>query len=125
MSTLFPGIITVDCTADTNNESCPLLKMGGKDFFGKVFSILRVFLSSERRWVLKWVFNDVLHKLFPQTVLDRVKLIISDGDQQECWSIDNSVEMFMKVDKRGRCGWHIVNRNFITHALPWKSFPGK
>ena len=31
----------------------------------------------------------------------------------------------MKGAKRGRCGWHIVNRNFSTHVLPKKSFPGK
>ena len=115
---MFTDAITVDCTADTNNESRPLLTMGGTYSFGKVFIFLRVFLPNERRWVLRWVFNIVFHKLFPHTILDRVQLIISDGDQQECGSIDNTVGVFMKGAKRGRCGWHIVNRNFLTHVLP-------
>ena len=51
---------------------------------------------------------------FSSDILSRIKLIISDGDQQECGSIDNGIGMFMKVPKRGRCGWHIVNRNFST-----------
>ena len=48
MFTLFPEVITVDCTADTNNESRPLLTMGGKDANGKVFIFLRVFLPNEK-----------------------------------------------------------------------------
>ena len=125
MFTLFPEVITVDCTADTNNESRPLLTMGGKDANGKVFMFLRVFLPNEKRWIFRWVFNIVLHKFFHKDVLNRIKLIISDGDQQECGSIDNAIGMFMKGAKRARCGWHIVNRNFSTHVLPKKSFPGK
>ena len=52
----------------------------------------------------------MLHKLFHKDVLNRIKLIISDGDQQECGSIDNAIGMFMKGAKRARCGWHIVNQ---------------
>ena len=46
---MFPEVITIDCTADTNNESRPLLTMGGKDSIGNVFIFLRVFLPNERR----------------------------------------------------------------------------
>ena len=77
---LYPEVITVDCTADINNESRPLLTMAGKDSLGKKNIFLRVFLPNERRWVFRWIFNVVLHKLFPLSVLHRVKLIISDGD---------------------------------------------
>ena len=45
MFTLFPEVITVDCTTDTNTESRPLLTMGGKDADGKVFIFLRVFFA--------------------------------------------------------------------------------
>ena len=60
---------------------------------------------------------------FSSDILSRIKLIISDGDQQECGSIDNAIGMFMQSAKRGRCGWHIVNRNFNTHVLARSCFP--
>ena len=59
---IFPKVITVDYTSGTNNESRPLLTMGGKDSLDKVFIFLRVFLPNERRWVFRWIFNVVLHK---------------------------------------------------------------
>ena len=50
---LFPEVITVDCTADTNNEAGPLLIMAGKDSFGKMFIFLRAFLPNESNWVFR------------------------------------------------------------------------
>ena len=45
---MFPEVLTVDCTSDTNNESRPLLTMNGKDSNGKMFTVLREFLSNEQ-----------------------------------------------------------------------------
>ena len=44
---MFPEVLTVDCTSDTNNESRPLLTMNGKDSNGKMFTVLRAFLPNE------------------------------------------------------------------------------
>jgi len=88
--------------------------MGNKDSLGKVFILLKIFLLNERIWMFHWIFNVVLHTIFSAEVMGRLILIISDGDQQECGSIDNVVGMFMKGAKRG---WHIVNRNFNTKVL--------
>ena len=40
-------------------------------------------------------FHVVLHKIFPHSILARSKLIIYDGDQQKCGSINSAVRMFM------------------------------
>ena len=48
--------------------------------------------------------------------------MISDSDQQECGSIDNAMGVFMKLAKCGRCGGHIINRNFNTKVLARSRF---
>ena len=122
---MFPEVITVDCTADTNNEARPLLTMAGKDSYGRMFIFLRAFLPNERNWGFRWIFSIVLPNFFHQTILSRIRLIISDGDAQECTSIDNAVNLYFPQVKRGRCGWHLVDRNFDTAVLSKSSFPGK
>ena len=91
---MFPEVITVDCTADTNNEARPLLTMAGKYFYGRMFIFLRAFLPNERNWVFRWIFSIVLPKFFHKIILSRIRLIISDGDAQECTSIDNAVNLY-------------------------------
>ena len=91
---LFPEVVTVHCTADTNYEARPLLTMADKDSFGKIFIIMNAFLPNERSWIFRWIFSVVLPKLVDRTVLSRIRLIISDGDAQEFTIIDSAVNIF-------------------------------
>ena len=68
---MFPEVITVDCTADTNNEARPLLTMAGKDFYGRMFIFLRAFLLNERNWVFCCIFSIVLPKFFQTSTFQR------------------------------------------------------
>ena len=92
---MFPEVIAVDTTNDTNNESRPLLTMTGKDSNCKMFTFLRAFLPNEKGWVFRWVFSVVFPKLFGNTILSRIKLIITDGDSQEFNQLDSAIEEFM------------------------------
>ena len=47
---LFPEIMTVNTVASTNKENRPLLTITGKDSNGKMFIILRAFLTHEQSW---------------------------------------------------------------------------
>ena len=80
---MFPEVIAVDTTNNTNNESRPLLIRAGKDSNGKMFTFLRAFLPNEKGWVFRWVFSVVLPKLFGNTILKCIQVIITDGDAQE------------------------------------------
>jgi hypothetical protein len=42
-----------------------------------------------------------------------VKLVITDGDSQECEQMDAAIETVFKGAKRCRCGWHIVDRGWV------------
>jgi hypothetical protein len=43
----------------------------------------------------------------------QVKLVITDGDSQECEQMDAAIDMVFTGAKRRQCGWHIVDRGMI------------
>ena len=53
-----------------------------------MFQILGLWLPNERSKVFRWIFNVVLTAMIPKNILQKVKVIISDEDQQECSEID-------------------------------------
>ena len=114
---MFPEVIKVDCTNDTNNESRPLLTMTGKDSNGKCFTLLRAFLPNQQNWVFRWIFSVVLPQVFGADVLHHIKVIISDGDANEMSQIDSAISMYMPHVYRVRCGWHIVDRGWEKHIV--------
>ena len=100
---MFPETILIDCTFHTNNEKRPFSSLIEKDRNSKTFTILRAFLSNERLWVFNWIFTQVLPKIF-DSIMQDVKLIISDGDSQEMAAIDNVISMHYPKARRTRCG---------------------
>ena len=108
----FPEVLFVDATAQTNNERRPLLLICGKDAKGKMFPVLRAFLPNERSWIFRWVFNVALPTLFSKSVLEKVNIIVSDGDSQEYSQIDICINNHLTKASRVRCGWHLVDRGW-------------
>ena len=120
---LFPEVITVDTLAGTNNETRPMLALGGKDSNGKMFIFLRAYLPNERGWIFRWIFSIVIPKMFSKTVLQRTQLVITDGDLQEYSQLDNAIQKYYPHVKRARCGWHIVDRSWEKHFPRTSEFP--
>ena len=81
--TLFPETIFVDVCEDTNNEGRPLFTMTGCDSDNKMYTFLRAFLPNQRTWGFRWIFCHVLPTMFSKKILDKIKIIISDGDSKE------------------------------------------
>ena len=109
---LFPEVIFVDTFKDTNDEGRPLLTISGCSSDGKMFTFLRSFFPNERTWCFRWIFSHVLPTLFSSEILERVNLIITDGDYCEITQIDNCLSKVMPNAQRGRCAWHAVNRGW-------------
>jgi hypothetical protein len=113
---LFPHVLKIDCTPGTNNEKRPLLTITGRDSLGKMFTVMRVFLPNERAWVFRWMFQEVLPLLLGITYLQRVQVMITDGDSQEFQQLDAAIAKFFPQTQRVRCGWHLVNRGWRGNA---------
>ena len=110
--TLFPYVIHVDATADTNKETFSLVTIGGKDSYGKMFVVLRAFLPCEKSWAYRWLFLTVLPKLLDNDALTCVKVAVSDGDSQEIGQLCSAIGRYFPDAYRIRCGWHIVDRGW-------------
>ena len=110
--TLFPYILHVDATADTNKETFSLVTIAGKDSYGKMFVILRAFLPCEKSWAYRWLFQTALSKLLDNDALTCVKVAVSDGDSQEIGQLCSAIGRFFPEAYRIRCGWHIVDRGW-------------
>ena len=73
----------MDTVSHTKSDKRPLLTISRRDSFGKMFIILRAFLRNERAWVFQWIFQIVLPALFSRYLLSQVKVIVTNGCQQE------------------------------------------
>ena len=114
---MFPEVVKVDCTNDTNNENRPLLTMTAKDSNGKCLTLLRSFLPNQQNWVFRWIFSVVLPQFFGHDVLHQIKVIVSDGDANEMSQIDSAISIYMPHVHRVRCGWHIIDRGWEKHIV--------
>ena len=92
----------------TNNEKRPLFTMCGKTTHGKMFTFMRVFVPHENTWIFRWIFCVALPQLFVKSIVDQIKIIISDCDSQEIQQLDNVISLFLPNILRVRCCWHIV-----------------
>jgi hypothetical protein len=110
----FPNVIKIDTTFGTNEQGLPLVTITGKTANNEVFVIARGNLPNERAFVFKWIFDEALPALFPSQVLNRVKLIISDGDSQEINQISSAVSPggTLEFAIRLQCVFHIVDRSW-------------
>ena len=117
MFTLYPYVLHVDVTAQTNNENRPLLVVTGQDADGEFFTVLRAFLPNERAWVFRWLFQQVFPTLLGEENLSQVRAIVTDGDAQQTSQLDLARERsYFKRAIRVRCMWHIVNRGWRTQG---------
>jgi len=57
----------------------------------------------------------ILPRVFGKPTMDKIRIIISDGDSQEIQQLDNVIAMFLPNILRVRCGWHIVFMDWKDH----------
>jgi hypothetical protein len=109
---LFHVSMHIDATADSNNEGRPLVTVTSKDSYGKMFFVLRAFLPSEQSWACKWLFQTVFPVLIGKYVLNKLSVVVTDGDSQEITQFEEAAKQFFPNVYRIRCSWHIIDRGW-------------
>ena len=109
---LYPEVIFIDCTSDTNKEKRSLCTITGKNAHGKMFTILRAFLPNERAWMFRWLFSIVFPNSFEPKLIKRINYMITDGDPQEFQQLDMAAQEHFPQAVRGRCGYHLASKGF-------------
>ena len=66
---MFPEVLFMDVTSQTNNEKRGLFLAAGKDSNAQAFTACHIVLPSEQRWVFQWIFSHGLPFLFGPNVL--------------------------------------------------------
>jgi hypothetical protein len=120
---LFPFVLHLDSVEDTNNEKRPLFTVTGRDSMGNMFTVLRAFLPNQCAWVFRWLFQSVFPRFFGLSLLNRISIIVTDGDSQETTQLDIAIKLYFPAAYRARCIWHIIDRGmhkYFPRALAKK-----
>ena len=107
---LFPEVIMVDVTMQTNKEDRPLFLLVIRDSQAKYIPILKIFLPNQKRWIFRWVFQNAIPSLLGKESLNKVQIMISDGDTDMYSQFDNAREQYYPNSWRLLCAFHLVDR---------------
>ena len=73
-------------------------------------------MPNQQSWMFRWIFSVVMPSLISKKLLEKVCIIISDGDSQFFTQIDNAIRPYFKNAKRIRCGWHLIHKGWERHV---------
>ena len=119
---LDPSVIKIDATSDTNNESRDLLTFTSRAPTGQYFICLQVFMPDARPSTFRWVFQVVLPDLLGQDVMNRIQMLMTDGDSHEIDELRKAIKLFMPWVYQGRCAWHIVYKGYDRRCPGVRAF---
>jgi hypothetical protein len=119
----FPEQVSVDETHGSNDEEWGLLTFTVQDMNGKQETVIRCWSPNNRAWLFRWLFQTSVPSLVGMAACRRTRLVICDGDPQECSQLDDALQVVFTRARRRRCGWHIVDRGWNNHF--GKSLCGK
>jgi hypothetical protein len=77
-----------------------------------MFFVLRAFLPIEQSWACKWLFQTVFPVLVGKDVLNKLSVVVTDGDSQEITQLEEAAKQFFPNVCRMRCSWHIIDRGW-------------
>jgi hypothetical protein len=117
---MFPEVLFMDVTSQTNNEKRGLFVVAGKDSCARGFTATRIFLPSEQKWVFSWIFGYALPFLFGHSVLKRNKIVITDGDSNMYESLNEHTCYggLWHGTHHLLCQWHLLNVSWRRDVRP-------
>jgi hypothetical protein len=107
---LFHVSMHIDATADSNKEGRPLVTVTSNEADGHMFFVICEFLPSERSWTYKWLFQIVFLVLLEKDVLNKLSIVVTDGDSQEITQLKDAVNNLFPNVYRIQCSWHKIDR---------------
>ncbi len=112
----FPECIKLDCTASTNREQRPLFNLVCKDSNGRLCTILRCLLPSEKGAVFDTIINSVFPTILGKTTCERVRAVITDGDAQEINACQKACQTLFTNAEHITCFWHMIHQSINKSA---------
>ena len=119
---LYPEVLFIDITSDSNKEKRPLFTVTGRTTAGTMYTLMRAFLPNEKTWIFRWLFSIVLPNSFKKETLKRVRVMITDGDSQEYQQLDVAIREHISQAYRVRCGYHLNKKNWEKHGPKFMNY---
>lgn len=110
----FPEQLSIDGTHKTTKDKWELITFSVQDMNGGQETVIRCWAPNNRSWLYRWLFQVACPLLVGRPACKETKLAISDGDPQECKELDSAARVVFVNAKRRRCGWHVVDRGWIS-----------
>ena len=73
-------------------------------------------MPNQQSWMFRWIFSVVMPSFISKKLLDKVRIIISDGDSQFFTQIDNAIRPYFKNSKCICCGWYLICKGWERHV---------
>jgi hypothetical protein len=107
---MFPEVLLLDVTFQTNNEGRPLAVTACPDSNMESFVPVRVFMPSQCKWVFGWIFGTAIPTLLGTEALERTQLVLTDGDPKIYDSFEEHRRSFYPTAQHSLCMYHLVTK---------------
>jgi hypothetical protein len=106
----FPEQVSMDGTHKTTAQDWELVTITVQDMNGGQDVVLYCWAPNNREWFFRWLLQTAVPTLVGRRTCERVRLILCDGDSQECAQVDASIVAVFVNAIRRRCGWHLIEK---------------
>jgi hypothetical protein len=110
---MHPEFASWDITSQTNQEKCDLMAGSGKDGNGKLFSVTRAFIPSQKRCVFEVFFSYCVSTMLNPIFSMRTKSQFTDGDSDCYIPLISAIDRRILGSTHSLCGFH-------GFSPPWK-----
>jgi MULE transposase domain len=107
---MFPEVLLLDVTFQTNNEGRPLAVTACPDSNMESFVPVRVFMPSQCKWVFSWIFGIAIPTLLGTEALERTQLVLTDGDSKIYDAFEEHRQRFYPSAQHSLCMYHLVTK---------------
>ena len=107
---MHPEMLQADTTHGTNNEKKELFTIAAKDGNNKAFNACRAHIPNAQKWVFTTIFQYCLPIFFGPTIVQRNRLLITDGCSNEYISFILAMgkESSFPNSCHGLCYYHLA-----------------
>ena len=111
---IHPEVLFADTTHGTNKEKKELFTIAAKDGTNTAFNACRAFIPNSQQWVFQLLFQQCLPYFFGNTILNRVRLLITDGAVTEYvpFITNTGLNNPFPLALHGLCYFHIVIQSY-------------
>ena len=117
---MHPEVLLTDITHGTNKEKKEMFTIAAKDGNNKAFNACRAFIPNAQQWVFELLFKECIPLFFGETILSRVRLLITDGAVTEYvpFILNTGEENPFKFAVHSLCYFHLVCQGYQKNVLP-------